>query len=68
MLHQPSAGVIGTADEIRVTHEEVEVLKKELYDIVEKRSKLKNVEQLFKLDTWYSAEQALEAGLITTIL
>lgn len=68
MLHQPSAGVIGTADEIRVTHEEVEVLKKELYDIVEKRSKLKNVEQLFKLDTWFSAEQALEAGLITTIL
>ena len=45
-----------------------ESLKKELYKIVEENSKLSKVEDLFKFDTWYTAEEALEAGLINTIL
>lgn len=68
MLHQPSAMAVGTADEIEITHEEVQKLKKELYEIVESKSNLVNVEQLFRLDTWYTAQEALEAGLITKIL
>lgn len=68
MLHQPSGYARGTADDIEITHEEIQKLKKELYDIVEENSNLTNVEQLFKLDTWYTAKEALEAGLITKIL
>ena len=68
MLHQPSSGVIGTADEIQITHEEVQLLKKQLYKLIEERTRLGNAEQLFKLDTWYSAEEALEVGLVDKIL
>ena len=68
MLHQPSGGAIGTADDIAITHEEIQKLKKELYEIVESNSNLTNIEQLFKLDTWFTASEALEAGLITKIL
>lgn len=68
MLHQPSGGVIGTSDDIKVTHEEIQKLKQELCTIVEENSNLTNVEQLFRLDTWYTATQALECGLITKIL
>lgn len=68
MLHQPSGVAYGTADDIEITHEEIQKLKKELYTIVEENSNLTNVEQLFKLDTWYNSKEALEAGLITKIL
>ena len=68
MLHQPSGGAVGTSEEIRVTHEEMQKIKKQLYQIIEERSNLTNVEQLFKLDTWYTAEEALAAGLVDKIL
>lgn len=68
MFHQPMTEVQGNVDDIRVTYEEVEKLKKELYDIVEENSNLKNVEEIFKLDTWYTADECLKHGLITKIL
>lgn len=68
MLHQPSSGIVGTADEIRVEHEEVQLLKNQLYQLIEEKSNLRNAEQLFKLDTWYGAKEALEAGLVNKIL
>lgn len=68
MLHQPSSAAIGTSDEIQIVHEELQKLKAEIYQIVEENTKLTNVEQLFKLDTWYTASEALECGLLTKIL
>jgi len=68
MLHQPSGGAIGTADDIEITHEEIQKLKKEMYDIVEEKTFLTNVETLFKNDVWYTAVEALEYGLLTEIL
>lgn len=68
MLHQPMGGVIGTSDEIAITHEEIQKLKKELYEIVESKTDLKNVEPLFKNDTWYTASEALNVGILTKIL
>lgn len=68
MLHQPSNIACGTADEIQIVHEEIQKIKHELYDIVENKTNLMDVEQLFKLDTWYTAEEALKCGLLTKIL
>lgn len=68
MLHQPSGGVIGNIKEIEITYNEIEKLKKELYSIVEEKSGIVNAEELFKWDVWYTAEEALEWGLITKIL
>lgn len=68
MLHQPSGGVIGTADSIRITHQEIEKLKKELYQIVKEHTYLTDIEQLFKDDVWFDSTEALQAGLLTKIL
>jgi ATP-dependent Clp protease protease subunit len=68
MLHQVSGGVIGTAEEIRITNEETQKVEKTLYDIIESKTKLTKVNKLLKNDTWFSAEEALKVGLITDIL
>lgn len=68
MLHQPSGGAIGSADDIKITHEEIQKYKKELYEIIEEKTSLRDSEQLFRLDTWFNAEEALACGLITKIL
>lgn len=68
MLHQPSGRAWGSSDDIQIIHEEIQKYKKELYNIVEANTTLTNVEQLFKLDTWYTAEEALECGILTKIL
>lgn len=67
MLHQPSGGASGTSDDIEVTHLEIQKLKKELYSIVEQKTKLSDVEPLFRKDVWFTAEEALEAGIVTEI-
>lgn len=68
MLHQPSGGVIGTADDISITHEEIQKVKKEMYNIVEEKTSLTDVETLFKNDVWYTAAEALQCGLLTKVL
>lgn len=68
MLHQPSGRAYGTSDQIEIANEEIQKYKKELYDIIEEKTSLTNVEQLFKLDTWYTAAEALECGLLTKVL
>lgn len=68
MLHQPSGYAAGSADDIEITHEEIQKIKGELYAIVEENTNLKDVKTLFKLDTWFTASEALQCGLITEIL
>jgi ATP-dependent Clp protease protease subunit len=68
MLHQPSGEAVGTADDISITHEQIQKVKKEMYDIVEEKTSLMNVEALFKNDVWYTAAEALECGLLTKVL
>lgn len=68
MLHQPSGGVIGNAQEIKITFEQIEKYKKDLYKIIEDNTNITDAENLFKFDTWYNSEEALDKGLITKIL
>lgn len=68
MFHQPSQTMWGKADEIAIDNEQLQILKKEFFDIVEERTLLTNVNELFRLDTWYNAQQALEANIVTNVL
>jgi ATP-dependent Clp protease protease subunit len=68
MLHQPSGGAIGTVEDIKISYEQIEKLKKEMYEIVESKTSITNAEELFRNDVWYTAKEALEKGLVTKIL
>jgi ATP-dependent Clp protease protease subunit len=68
LLHQPSGYAYGTADEIKINHEEIQKLKLEIFDVIEANSDLKNVAELCRLDTWFTAQEAFDCGLVTKIL
>lgn len=68
MFHQPSGGAIGTADDIQITHEEIQKLKKELNTIIEEKTSLTNAVELFRNDVWYTASEALENQILTKVL
>jgi ATP-dependent Clp protease protease subunit len=68
MLHQPSGGVMGTVEDIGITYKEIEKYKSDLYKIIKENTLILNPEELFRLDTWFNAEESLENGLVTKIL
>jgi ATP-dependent Clp protease protease subunit len=68
MVHQPSGGAYGTAEDNRRTIEEMNRLEKVLYKIIKEKTTIKDVEETLLFDTWMDAEQALECGLINKIL
>lgn len=68
MFHQPSTRIIGTAEEIEIYNNQMQTLKKELYDIVQEHTTMTNLEELFRVDTWYTAKEALDLGIIHKIL
>lgn len=72
MIHQPSGGARGMVSDIEITYKEIQRLKEELTKIyVDHNSAGKTFEQLTKdmdRDTWMTATQALEYGLIDKIV
>ena len=70
LIHQPMGGVSGQASDIEITHNEIQKLKKELYDIISLHSN-KTYKQIWKdsdRDYWMTAQEALEYGMIDEIL
>ena len=70
LIHQPMGGVSGQASDIEITHNEIQKLKKELYDIISAHSN-KTYKQVWKdsdRDFWMTSEEALEYGMIDEIL
>ncbi len=70
LIHQPMGGVSGQASDIEITHNEIQKLKKELYEIISKHSN-KTYKQIWKdsdRDYWMTAKEALEYGMIDEIL
>lgn len=70
LIHQPMGGVSGQASDIEITHNEIQKLKKELYDIISKHSN-KTYKQIWKdsdRDYWMTAKEALAYGMIDEIL
>lgn len=72
MIHQPSGGARGMVSDIEITYKEIQRLKEELTRIyVTHNSAGKTFEQLTKdmdRDTWMTAEQTVEYGLVDKIV
>lgn len=70
MVHQPSAGFQGQATDIDIHAKEVLELKKRLNEIMARHTgqKVDKIEQDLDRDNFMSAEQAVQYGLIDTVL
>ena len=70
MIHQPLGGVQGQASDIEITAREIARTKRELYEILSAHSgkSVADIERDADRDYWLSAKEAVEYGLIDTIL
>ncbi|MCH7830349.1 MAG: ATP-dependent Clp endopeptidase proteolytic subunit ClpP [Proteobacteria bacterium] len=70
MVHQPSAGYQGQVTDIGIHAEEVLELKRRLNAIMAKHTgqDIKRIEKDLERDNFMSSEQAVEYGLIDTVL
>ena len=70
MIHQPLGGAQGQASDIAIVHEQIQKLKKELYEIIAKHSKqdFQKVWDDSDRDYWMRSEEAKEYGLIDEVL
>lgn len=70
MIHQPMGGAQGQASEIEITYNEIQKLKKELYEIIAQHSG-QSYEKVYKdsdRDYWMIAEEAKAYGMIDEVL
>lgn len=70
MIHQPLGGAQGQASDIEITCKEIMKLKQELYEIIADNSG-QPIEKVFAdadRDYWMTAKEALEYGMIDSIL
>ena len=70
MIHQPSGGAEGTASDIEIRAREILLLRAKLNQIMADNSgqPIERLEKDTDRDTWLSAEESLEYGLIDRIL
>lgn len=70
MIHQPLGGAQGQASEIAIVHEQMQKIKKELYDIISKHSgaPYEKVEADSDRDHWLTATEAKDYGLIDEVV
>ena len=70
MIHQPLGGAQGQASDIEITAREILKLKKELYQIIADHSgqTLDRVSKDSDRDYWMTSSEALEYGMVDTIL
>lgn len=69
MQHQPMGGAFGQASDIEITHNEIQKLKKELYDIIAAHTgqKYDKVHADCDRDYYMTAKEAKEYGCVDTI-
>ena len=70
MIHQPMGGAQGQASEIEITYKQIQLLKKELYEIIATHSgqPFEKIEHDSDRDYWMIAEEAKEYGMIDEVL
>lgn len=70
MLHEPRGGHRGTATDMEIAMEETMYLRRRLNEIIAERTghDVEEIEELYKRDRWYSAEEAKEFGLIDSVV
>jgi ATP-dependent Clp protease protease subunit len=70
MIHQPMGGAEGQASDIEITAKQIQLLKKELYEIIASHTG-KDYETVWKdsdRDYWMTATEAKEYGMIDEVL
>jgi len=69
-VHQPSGGSRGDATDIKIQMEEILKTKQRINDIIAKETgqPIERVEQDTDRDYWMSAEEAIEYGIVGTII
>ena len=68
MLHEASGYMEGKTKDVEVRFNLQKELQAELLDVVQEKTTLTNLEEMFKLDKWFRADEALECGILTKIL
>ena len=70
MLHQPLGGVQGQASDIEITAKQIQLIKKELYEIYVKHchQDYQKVHDVCDRDFWMKSNEAKEFGIIDEIL
>lgn len=70
MIHQPLGGASGQATDIQITAQQIDILKKELYEILANHSG-KTYEEVYRdceRDYWMRSPQAKDYGLIDDVV
>ncbi len=70
MMHQPSAGVGGTAADIAIQAEQFNLTKREMAQLISEFTG-QSIEQITKdsdRDRWFTAQQALEYGFVDHVI
>ena len=70
MIHQPSGGAKGMASDIEIRAKHILKTKKTLHEFMAQRTgqTIKKIERDMDRDTWLSAQDALEYGIVDKIL
>jgi ATP-dependent Clp protease protease subunit len=71
MIHQPSTGIGRIkAEDLRVEFEQMEKCKQTLYGILAQNTNrsIEEIAELCKLDKWYTADEAVDFGLIDKVI
>ncbi|MEV4655166.1 ATP-dependent Clp protease proteolytic subunit [Micromonospora sp. NPDC049301] len=70
MMHQPSGGMGGTASDITIQAENMLHVKRTMQELISQHSgrTLAEIQRDWDRDRWFTAEQALEYGLIDHVL
>ena len=70
MIHQPMGGAQGQSSDIEITAKQIQILKKELYEIISTHSG-KSYEDVYRdsdRDYWMTAQEACDYGMIDKVL
>jgi ATP-dependent Clp protease, protease subunit len=70
LMHQPSAGVAGTASDIAIQAEQYKLTKREMAELIAEQTgqTVEQIERDSDRDRWFTAQQALEYGFVDQVL
>jgi ATP-dependent Clp protease protease subunit len=70
LMHQPSAGVAGTASDIAIQAEQYKLTKREMAELIAQQTgqTIEQVERDSDRDRWFTAAQALDYGFVDQVL
>jgi ATP-dependent Clp protease protease subunit len=70
LMHQPSAGVAGTASDIAIQAEQYRLTKREMAELIAQQTgqTVEQIERDSDRDRWFTAAQALDYGFVDQVL